>query len=167
MLFVTAYKDGIVPNRLEGRVAKDQVLVHLQVIAPDVMEEKMVFVNAAAMATSLESTGRVVLYGLLFDTDKDTMQSASEPTLKEIVKLLQSQSGLSVHVVGHTDNQGKPEYNLGLSQRRATSVVRALTQAGIASSRLSSFGCGPFSPVDSNDSDAGRQKNRRVELVKR
>jgi outer membrane protein OmpA-like peptidoglycan-associated protein len=167
MLFVTAYKDGIIPERLEGRVAKDRVLVHLQVIAPDVMEEKMVFVSAAAMATSLESTGRVVLYGLLFDTDKDTVQPASEATLKEIVKLLQSQSGLSVHVVGHTDNQGKPEYNLGLSQRRATSIVRALTQAGIPSSRLSSFGCGPFSPVASNDSEEGRQKNRRVELVKR
>jgi outer membrane protein OmpA-like peptidoglycan-associated protein len=95
------------------------------------------------------------------------MQPASQPTLNEIVKLLQSQSGLSVHVVGHTDNQGKPEYNLGLSQRRATSIVRALTQAGIAASRLSSFGCGPFSPVASNDSEEGRQKNRRVELVKR
>ncbi len=167
VLFVTAYKDGIIPERLKGRVTKDQVLVHLQTIAPDVMEEKMVFVNAAAMANSLESTGLVVLYGLLFDTDKDTMQPASQATLDEIVKLLQSQSGLSVHVVGHTDNEGKPDYNLALSQRRATSIVRALTQAGVSSSRLSSFGCGPFSPVDSNDSEDGRQKNRRVELVKR
>lgn len=167
VLFITAYKDGIIPKRLDGRIAKEQVLVHLQVIAPDVMEEKMVFVNAAAMASSIESTGRVVLYGLLFDTDKDTIQGASQPTLEEIVKLLKNQPDLSVHVVGHTDNQGKPEYNLGLSQRRASSIVKALTEAGIPSSRLSSFGCGAYSPMDSNDSDEGRQKNRRVELVKR
>lgn len=167
VLFVTAYKDGIIPERLQGRIAKDQVLVHLQTIAPDVMEEKMVFVNAVAMATSLESTGRVVLYGLLFDTDKDTMQQSSQATLDEIVKLLQNQGDLAVHVVGHTDNEGKPEYNLGLSQRRAASIVRALTQAGIPASRLSAFGCGPYSPVASNDSPEGMQKNRRVELVKR
>jgi OOP family OmpA-OmpF porin len=141
--------------------------VHLDIIAPDVMEEKMVFVTAEAMATSIESTGRVVLYGVLFDTDKDTMQAASQATLNEIIKLLQTQKELAVHVVGHTDNQGKPDYNLGLSQRRASSVVKALTQAGISASRLSSFGCGPYAPVDNNDTDEGRQKNRRVELVKR
>lgn len=167
VFFVTAYKDGIIPERLQGRIAKDQVLVHLQTIAPDVMEEKMVFVNAAAMATSLESTGRVVLYGLLFDTDKDTIQPTSQATLDEIVKLLQNQNDLSVHVVGHTDNEGKPEYNLGLSQRRAASIVRALTQSGIAGARLSAFGCGPYAPVASNDTPEGMQKNRRVELVKR
>lgn len=167
VLFITSYKDGIIPARLEGRVAKAQVLVHLQVIAPDVMEEKMVFVNADAMQQSIESTGRVILYGLLFDTDKDTMLASSKPTLDEIVKLLQAQRDLSVHVVGHTDNQGKPEYNLGLSQRRSMSIVKALTQAGISPARLTSFGCGAYSPVDSNDTDEGRQKNRRVELVKK
>ncbi|HSI61613.1 MAG TPA: OmpA family protein [Candidatus Saccharimonadia bacterium] len=167
VLFVTAYKDGIIPNRLEGKVAKEQVLVHLQVIAPDVMEEKMVFVNADAMNQSIESSGRVVLYGLLFETDKDVMQASSQPTLDEIVKLMKANPNLSVHVVGHTDNEGKPEYNLGLSQRRSASIVRALTQAGIAPARLTSFGCGAYSPVDTNDSAEGRQKNRRVELVKR
>jgi OOP family OmpA-OmpF porin len=167
VLLVTSYKDGVIPHRLEGRVAKGQALVHLDIIAPDVMEEKMVFVTAEAMATSIESTGRVVLYGVLFDTDKDTMQAASQATLNEIIKLLQTQKELAVHVVGHTDNQGKPDYNLGLSQRRASSVVKALTQAGISASRLSSFGCGPYAPVDNNDTDEGRQKNRRVELVKR
>ncbi len=167
VLFVTAYNYGIIPQRLEERVKKGHVLVHLQVIAPDVMEEKMVFVNAEAMGNSLESTGRVVLYGLLFETDKDTMQATSQPTLDEIVKLLKAKPELSVHVVGHTDNQGKPEYNLGLSQRRSASIVKALTQAGIPAERLTSFGCGAYSPVDTNDTDEGRQKNRRVELVKR
>jgi outer membrane protein OmpA-like peptidoglycan-associated protein len=70
-------------------------------------------------------------------------------------------------VVGHTDNQGKPDYNLDLSRRRAAAVVRELTlKYGIAADRLSSFGCGFYSPVASNETEDGKAKNRRVELVK-
>jgi outer membrane protein OmpA-like peptidoglycan-associated protein len=69
--------------------------------------------------------------------------------------------------VGHTDNQGKPDYNLDLSRRRAASVLRELTSKnGIAADRLDSFGCGLYAPVASNESEEGRAKNRRVELVK-
>lgn len=167
VLFVTSYKDGIIPERLEGRVKKERALAHLQVIAPDVLEEKMVFVNADAMNTSITSSGRAVLYGVFFETDKDVMQPTSQPTLDEIVKLMKANPELAVHVVGHTDNEGSPEYNLSLSQRRSASIVGALTQAGIAPARLTPFGCGAYSPVDTNDTEEGRQKNRRVELVKR
>jgi outer membrane protein OmpA-like peptidoglycan-associated protein len=73
---------------------------------------------------------------------------------------------LRIHVVGHTDNQGKPDYNLDLSRRRAASVVKELTgKYGIAADRLDSFGCGLFSPLASNATEDGRAKNRRVELV--
>ena len=69
-------------------------------------------------------------------------------------------------MVGHTDNQGKPDYNLDLSRRRAASVVAALTaKYGIAATRLDAFGCGLYAPVDSNEAEEGRAKNRRVELV--
>jgi OOP family OmpA-OmpF porin len=68
--------------------------------------------------------------------------------------------------VGHTDNQGKPEYNLDLSRRRAASIVAELTgKYGIAANRMDAFGCGLYSPVASNEAEAGRAKNRRVELV--
>jgi outer membrane protein OmpA-like peptidoglycan-associated protein len=165
-VFVTAYHDGVVPNRLEGIVGKDRGLVELIVVAPEQMEKRMAFVNADEMSKSLADSGKVVLYGIYFDTAKDTIRTDSQPTLQEIVKLLTSESKLKVRIVGHTDNQGKPDYNLDLSRRRAANIVRELTtKSGVAAERLDSFGCGLYAPVASNESEEGRAKNRRVELV--
>ena len=72
----------------------------------------MTFVNADEMKQSIHDTGKVALYGVYFDTDKDVVKSESQPTLEEIAKLLKREPSLRLHVVGHTDNQGKPEYNL-------------------------------------------------------
>lgn len=164
MVFVTSYKDGVIPERLQGVVQKGRALAELVVIAPDVMEQKMAFVNAGEMKTQMHETGKIALYGIYFDTDKDVLKSESQPTIAEIVKLLNSDPSLRIHVVGHTDNQGKPDYNLDLSRRRAASVVRAITAQGITADRLDSFGCGVYAPVASNETEEGRSKNRRVEL---
>lgn len=166
-IFVTAYKDGVIPEALSSMVQKDRALAELVVIAPEQMEEKMMFVNAQEMSRSLEDSGKVALYGINFDTDKDTLRPDSQPTLQEIGKLLTANPQLKIRVVGHTDNQGKADYNLDLSRRRAASVVRELTSKyGLAANRLESFGCGLYAPVASNESEEGRAKNRRVELVK-
>ena len=166
-VFITAYKDGIIPDRLQNVVKKDRTLIHIVVVAPEKLEHNMEFVNAADMAAALKESGKIALYGINFDTDKDTLRADSKPTLDEIGKLLASDPQARLHVVGHTDNQGVPDYNLDLSRRRAAAVVRALTsQYGIASTRLDSFGCGLYSPVVPNTDEAGRAKNRRVELVK-
>jgi OOP family OmpA-OmpF porin len=166
-IFVTAYKDGIVPERLRAWITKDRAIAEVIVIAPEQMEQKMTFVNADEMSKSLSSSGKIALYGIYFDTDKDTIRPDSQQTLQEIAKLLKSHPQLKVHVVGHTDNQGTAEHNLDLSRRRAASVVRELTSKyAIAAARLDSFGCGWYAAVASNDSDEGRGKNRRVELVK-
>jgi OmpA-OmpF porin, OOP family len=166
LVFVTAYKDGVIPERLRERVAKGRALAELVVIAADTMEKKMTFVNADDMKRAIHDLGKVALYGLYFDTDKDLVKDESQPTLAEIAKLLQSEPSLHLHVVGHTDNQGKPDYNLDLSRRRATSVARELSaKYGIAANRLDAFGCGLYSPVASNEAEEGRAKNRRVELV--
>jgi len=165
-VFVTAYKDGLIPERLQGRVHKTQALAEIVQVAPQEMEKKMVFVNADDMRQALHDSGKVALYGLYFDTDKDSVKAESQPTLEEIAKLLKSEPALKLHVVGHTDNQGKEDYNLDLSRRRAASVVKELTvRFGIPASRLDSFGCGLYSPVAPNSTDDGREKNRRVELV--
>ena len=127
--------------------------------------DKIQFVTAAEMATSIESTGKVALYGILFDFDKDVIKPESKPTLDEIGSLLASQPDLKLRIVGHTDNQGSAEYNLDLSERRAASVVAALISGyGISADRLTSAGAGMTQPVDTNDTDEGRAKNRRVEL---
>jgi outer membrane protein OmpA-like peptidoglycan-associated protein len=166
MVFATAYKDGVIPERLEGRIAKAQALAALVVVTPDTLEKKMTFVNADDMKQSLHDSGKVALYGLYFDTDKDVVKPESQPTMEEIAKLLKSEPALRLHVVGHTDNQGKSDYNLDLSKRRAASVARELTSKyGVTANRMDSFGCGLYAPVASNESDEGRAKNRRVELV--
>ena len=166
-VFVTAYKDGVIPERLQKVIAKDRALAEVIVIAPEQMEQKMTFVNADEMSRTLASAGKIALYGIYFDTDKDTLRPDSQPTLQEIAKLLKNNQRLKLHVVGHTDNQGASDHNLDLSRRRAATVVRELTaKYGVAASRLDSFGCGWFAPVAPNDSEDGRTKNRRVELVK-
>jgi outer membrane protein OmpA-like peptidoglycan-associated protein len=127
---------------------------------------KIVFVNASEMEKAINDTGKIALYGILFDFDKDIVKPESKPTLDEIAKLLQAKPELKLLIVGHTDNEGTAEYNLDLSRRRAANVVVALTSAyGIAADRLSAQGAGASSPIASNDDEAGRAENRRVELV--
>jgi outer membrane protein OmpA-like peptidoglycan-associated protein len=137
----------------------------LHVVEKQAMRQD-VTANAEAMASGLKGTGHIALYGIYFDTDKAELKPASEATIEEIAKLLEADTTLKLYVVGHTDNQGAFDHNLKLSQARAAAVVSALTKKhGIPASRLKPFGAGPTSPVASNDTDAGRAKNRRVELV--
>ncbi|MGH7587129.1 MAG: OmpA family protein, partial [Gemmatimonadota bacterium] len=146
---------------------KDHALVLLDVIETVPMETGMVTVDAAAMAKDIAATGRVALYGIHFDTDKTDIKPESEPTLQEIAGLLQEDPTLKLYVVGHTDNVGGFDYNTDLSRRRAASVVDALkTKHGVQAARLTAAGVGMLAPVAPNDTEEGRAKNRRVELVR-
>jgi outer membrane protein OmpA-like peptidoglycan-associated protein len=145
---------------------QDRPIVLLDVIESVPMETGMVTIDAAAMAKDISTTGHVALYGIYFDTDKADIKPESQPALDEIVKLLKQDAALKLYIVGHTDNVGTFEYNVGLSERRATAVVKAITSQGIGAARLKPAGVGMLSPVAPNDSEQGRAKNRRVELVK-
>jgi predicted dinucleotide-binding enzyme len=103
----------------------------------------------------------------VLDTGKAIVKPESEPTLVQMVKLLQQNASLKVFVVGHTDGTGTLETNVKLSADRAAAVVSALTSRGIDASRLKAAGAGPWSPVATNRTDEGKAKNRRVELVER
>ncbi|MDR2244369.1 MAG: OmpA family protein [Burkholderiales bacterium] len=140
---------------------------YIAVVESKAMEtDKITFLDASAMQKSLDATGRVNLYGIYFDTDKDAVKSESKPTLDEISKLMRDNPKLRLQVVGHTDSTGKDTHNKDLSNRRAASVIRALTQAGIDAKRFTSRGAGASEPVTGNDNEEGRAKNRRVELVR-
>jgi len=137
------------------------VIIEKQTMKQDVLA------NADAFAKDIRSTGHAAIYGIYFDTGKALIKPESETALQEIAKMLQGDPGLKVHVVGHTDNVGGLEANMKLSQERANAVVLNLTgKHGVAAARLKAGGVGPLAPVASNDSDAGKAKNRRVELVK-
>jgi OmpA-OmpF porin, OOP family len=156
-VYVTAPTD----NKLGG--------VYLEIVEAKALETGKVSVNLKAeeMAKGLVTEGKIALYGIYFDTDKADVKPESKAQLEEMAKLLQSDPKLNVYVVGHTDNQGSLARNLTLSQQRAQAVAQALvTQHKIDAKRLSARGVASFSPVASNDADAGRAKNRRVELVK-
>ena len=130
--------------------------------------EKISVVGADEMRSALASEGRIALYGIHFDFDKDSIQAESKPTLDEIGELLKSDPSLRLTVTGHTDAQGGRDHNLDLSRRRASNVVSALIKDyRIDGSRLEPRGTGASEPIAPNDTDANRALNRRVELVRK
>jgi len=142
--------------------------VYLEIVEGKPMETGKVAanLNAATMAKNIASEGRVAVYGVYFDTGKAEVKPESKPALGEMARLLQQDPKLKVFVVGHTDNQGELAQNLALSQKRAESVVKALVDGyKVDARRLSPKGVASYAPLASNREDAGRQKNRRVELV--
>ena len=162
-LFVTKFDMGLSGNT---GVQKGEPIVQLDVIQSTKMEEKMVLVKADEMAKVINESGRISLYGILFDFNKADVKPESDETLKEIANLLNSEPSRKLLVVGHTDAVGDFEFNRSLSQRRAEAVVQALvSRFGITANRLTAFGASFASPVASNTDEVGRAKNRRVELV--
>jgi OOP family OmpA-OmpF porin len=122
--------------------------------------------DAASMSADLAATGHVAVYGITFDADSAVIRPEADAAIAEIAKLLKQNASLKLFVVGHTANAGSVEAGLKLSQARAEAVVKTLTQKhGIAASRLVPYGVGPYCPVSTNQTEEGRSKNRRVELV--
>jgi outer membrane protein OmpA-like peptidoglycan-associated protein len=103
---------------------QDRPVILLDVIDAVPIETGMVTVDAASMSTDIASTGHVALYGIYFDTDRADLKPESQPTLQEIAKLLKQDPSLALFIVGHTDNVGGYEYNIGLSERRAAAVAK-------------------------------------------
>lgn len=138
----------------------------LSIVEKEVMKQEVV-ASAVAMGNDIDATGHVSVYGIYFDTGKAEIKPESDAAIAEIAKLLGSNGALKVYVVGHTDNVGSFDANLKLSKDRADAVAKALTgQHGIAAARLKPFGVSSLAPIMSNDTEEGKAKNRRVELVK-
>lgn len=101
-----------------------------------------------------------------FDTGKATIRPESDGILKAVAEILTKHSELKkIQVQGHTDNKGNKALNKTLSQKRSESVKKWLVKAGIDAARLESKGFGQDEPVDTNDTDSGRQNNRRVQFI--
>ncbi|MEX0810502.1 MAG: DUF4892 domain-containing protein [Dongiaceae bacterium] len=124
--------------------------------------------NSDDIEQALEERGRVAIYAITFDSGNARLTDDSYEALGEIAKVLNRNPNLSLFVVGHTDNEGTQEFNLSLSRERAKAVVAALVEReAIERNRLSAAGVGMLAPVASNETEAGRARNRRVELVVR
>jgi OOP family OmpA-OmpF porin len=122
-------------------------------------------ITSTDMMTALNTDGRIALY-INFATGKSDIQPESQPIIDQIVELLKSNPTLKISIEGHTDDVGIPASNKTLSENRAKAVRTALIAKGTDQARLLSKGFGQDNPVSGNDTEEGRAKNRRVEIVK-
>lgn len=119
-----------------------------------------------ALQAKQTDRGMVLTLGdVLFDTGKSTLKPGAYATIDRLAQALQGAPDRKVMIEGHTDSVGTEEYNQELSQRRAQAVQSALMQRGVSGAQISATGKGETFPVASNDDAAGRQQNRRVEMI--
>ena len=151
----------------EGSPMRNRAGTFIEIIEPKAMQMGQVTVDAGAMQKGLAAEGKIALYGVYFDTGRADLKPESKAQLDEMGRLLNADKSLKVFIVGHTDNEGTVDANVALSQHRADAIVAALTRDyRIDPKRLSARGVANYAPVASNDDEAGRARNRRVELVK-
>lgn len=112
----------------------------------------------------MEVGNTIVLRNIFFDFDKSTIRSESQNELNRLIRLLKDNPALKIELSSHTDDVGSDEYNTRLSFARSNSVVDYLITKGISPSRLIPKGYGESIPIDKNDTEEGRQNNRRTEF---
>jgi len=166
--YIAAKKSGSPETYVSILVSENNGEAVYQEIVVEVGEMANRMVDAKQMAKSIADTGKIAIYGILFDTDKADIKPESRPALDQIGQLMTDNPDLKILVVGHTDTQGTMDHNVKLSMARAQAIVKELESAyGIAVDRLTPAGAGFLAPVATNRTEDGRAQNRRVELVER
>jgi outer membrane protein OmpA-like peptidoglycan-associated protein len=103
--------------------------------------------------------------GLLYDYDSSAIKTAAGANLRNLATSLKKYANTDLLIVGHTDSQGSSEYNQGLSLRRANAASSYLEMQGVSAQRIFTDGKGEMEPVSTNDTEFGRQSNRRIEVA--
>jgi outer membrane protein OmpA-like peptidoglycan-associated protein len=138
----------------------------IQILQKEAFRQTITMLKADEIKKQIDEKGKAVLH-INFDTDKASLKPDGQEAVAEIVKVLQADNNLKLAINGYTDNSGNNDHNLQLSKDRASTVLKAITQKGIATNRLSSDGFGSGNPIATNDTEDGKAQNRRVELVKK
>ncbi|HVR96581.1 MAG TPA: OmpA family protein [Thermoanaerobaculia bacterium] len=166
---------GAVGAVLAGKREADEILAGAAIGAVvgggvgaymDHQQEKL----ARIPGTSVERVGEDTLLvhfdsDVLFDVNSAVIDSDGRATLEDVGGVLSEYPKTAVVVQGHTDSTGSEEHNQGLSERRADSVRNHLAREGVDGARMTSMGYGEGAPVASNDTEPGRQQNRRVDIL--
>ena len=129
--------------------------------------QKNLYTDLAALGGTQTEQGMLLRLAdteLRFRIGGSKLPKGELPNLDRIAEFLQKYSKLSARVEGHTDNTGREETNMELSLQRANAVMEALVERGVAAERLTAEGIGMNRPIATNDTPAGRRKNRRVEI---
>jgi outer membrane protein OmpA-like peptidoglycan-associated protein len=169
--YVKVYVDGVrvanAPNANIGRSSKIIIDTKADQTHPVLIGNLRIAAGGKDLYKALESSGRVTAEGIFFDTNSDRLRPESDAVLGQIGEMLVKHADMRLGIEGHTDNVGQAAANQSLSQKRAAAVKAYLTaKHGIDAARLEAKGFGADKPVAPNADEAGRQKNRRVELVK-
>jgi outer membrane protein OmpA-like peptidoglycan-associated protein len=151
-----------------GEQERNRVLVQARERETQHAQSELASTRQELSALQAKQTDRgmvVTLSDVLFDTGRSTLKPGADRDLDRLAQALKDNSSTRVMIEGHTDSVGSDAYNEELSQRRAQAVADALRTRGVASDRYESKGLGKSFPVASNSTAAGRQQNRRVEIV--
>jgi len=152
--------------REETEIAREEAGIAREEAAASALTAEGLAGELSALEAKQTARGLVVtLGGVLFDVDRSELKMAAMQDLERLAQLLNAEPGRKVLIEGHTDSTGRAEYNDVLSRQRAESVGSALIRDGIAPSRITTHGFGESSPLATNVTSAGRQENRRVEIV--
>jgi outer membrane protein OmpA-like peptidoglycan-associated protein len=130
-------------------------------------QAKQIQQNVAGATVARVGEGIAVTFasGLLYDFDSDVVRADAAQNLRTLAASLAEYPNTDLLIVGHTDAVGTSEYNQTLSQRRATAAVNYLVAQGVSPARLRAVGRGETEPIATNDTEAGRQANRRIEIA--
>jgi OOP family OmpA-OmpF porin len=148
----------------EGHISENQNLDLRNFKTDGAVTHKDLSIEPIVVA-KVEPSTKITLNNIWFGFDKFTLNSESYPELNRLAELLKEQPSIKVEVSGHTDNVGPEEYNLNLSKKRANGVSKYLIQKGVSQDRITTTSYGEGRPVETNDTDEGRRKNRRVEFT--
>lgn len=140
---------GVIGNKMDKQ-AKD-----IKEALPGAQVER---VNEGIKITLSENT-------VNFDFNSAALTTVSKSNLDKLARVMLQYPDTNINVYGHTDSKGTAEYNLTLSQKRANSVIDYLVSKGIARTRLNAMGMGEKDPIATNETEAGRAQNRRVEFA--
>jgi OOP family OmpA-OmpF porin len=148
----------------EGHISENQSLDLRKFKTDGVVTHKDLSIEPIEVA-KIEPSVKITLNNIWFDFDQSTLRPESFPELNRLVDLLKEQPSIKVEVSGHTDNIGTEQYNAGLSRRRADKVSQYLIRKGVSHDRITITSYGESRPVETNDTEEGRRKNRRVEFT--
>jgi outer membrane protein OmpA-like peptidoglycan-associated protein len=148
----------------QGKISESQNL-DLTNITSDMVIDHKDFNLAPIKVSAVAENTVVTLNNVFFDFDKETLRAESFPELNRVAELMKKENAMRIEISGHTDAIGPEAYNLGLSERRAKSVMKYLTDKdGVQAERVTIAFFGETKPLESNDTVEGRKKNRRVEF---
>ena len=162
----TLATDSINGSAREQLAEGPQYKLHIAQMGYDTLDVDIASIGDSmnVMLSPIKKGEKFVVKNLFFATNKTRILARSEEALNDLYMYLERNPKVRIKIVGHTDSVGKDEANQKLSDGRANEVMKDLIERGIAADRLEAEGRGETQPIDTNDTEEGRQNNRRVEI---